>query len=67
MHNLHPDLVPVHLPPVLAYIMGVDVAPRRSVERLLTAANAALLELYPIQPEPEPVDDTPIHKTEPVF
>ena len=40
--SLRAESVPVTLPPVLAYIMGVDIAPRASVERLLEAAIDAL-------------------------
>lgn len=40
--SLRAESVPVTLPPVLAYIMGVDIAPRASVERLIQAAIDAL-------------------------
>ena len=40
--SLRAEFAPVTLPPVLAYIMGVDIAPRASVERLIQAAFDAL-------------------------
>lgn len=52
----HPDLVPVTLPPVLAYIMGVEIAPRRSVENLIQAAIDALDAM---DGAPECEDDDP--------
>ncbi len=48
------DLVPVKLPPVLGFIMGVDFAPRASVERLIQKAIDALDELDG-DPDAEPV------------
>lgn len=43
--TLPDDLIPIKLPPVLAYIVGADIAPRRSVEQLIQKAIDALDEL----------------------
>jgi hypothetical protein len=50
------EIRPVTLPPILAYIVGVPVAPRVTVERLIDAAIEALNEL---DGDPDREEDDP--------